>query len=286
MADNLNKSGLLELPEDARDFALGAVFWLPELDTLPESHYSSAPLHVKDQGMSDFCTQYALCAASEWQENVQLEPSYTFAVAKDIQGDLDGYGCDLRSACKAQTSVGAIEVTESPYNITTKDATFLRNLECWPVDLKVKAAKHKKKSYFRITGPYDAFDNIRASIWLFRDKKQLPVIGVLWTWPSSQVKLDKPGSRNGGGHAILVRGWEGDYLVLQNSYGVRAGDHGTHLMHRDLVNGFVERWGAFVLVDMDQEEAKDVIVTPDVYANTWSYFFRSLFNSIKRLLGL
>ena len=247
-------SGLRTLPEDARDFKLGDIFQLPALAELPV-HFSLEPLAIKHQRDSDFCTAYSFCAASELQENVILEPSWSFAMTKALEGDHTTWGADLRLAAKSHTTYGAIEHDISPYSVENKDPSFLRNPECWPADLLVDAAPHKKKTYFKVVGGYDAFDDIRASMWKFRDKKQAVVLGVVWGWPLTQYAIDTP-SDDGFGHAVACVGWEGDYLIIQNSYGVEAGKQGYHLIHRNVINRDVERFGSFMLVDLDRTDVE------------------------------
>jgi len=262
--------GLTPLPPDSRDFSLGGAYRLPPLEELPEVYHSPAPKHIKDQKNSDFCTQYAFCAASEWQEEVLLEPSYTFALAKFIQKSPASWGCDLRSAAKAHVEYGAIEEAKSPYSIRNKDVQWLRYLRNWPVDLAEDAKEHKKESYMAVTGQHEtAFDNIRAAIYAFKDQKKLPVIGVEWSWPNSQKVMNLPGDRSPMGHAVLVRGWHKDYLIIQNSYGPRVGDGGLHHIHKDLINRFVGRYGAFMLTDAPRTEAEKAIENNHYLNDEW-----------------
>ena len=249
--------GLRPLPQDDRDFQLGAVFDLPKLEELPE-HFTHTALKIKHQGTSDFCTAYSFCAASELQEDVTLEPSWSFAMTKAIEGDHTSWGADLRLAAKSHTTYGALEERDSPYSIDNKDPDFLRNPECWDSSLMEKAAPHKKKSFFKVVGPYDTFDNIRASLWKFREQKQSVVIGVRWGWPLTQSFIDTPSER-GFGHAINVVGWDTNRLIVQNSYGEGAGKQGYHFIHRDVINADVTRFGAYMLVDLDRETAQYLI---------------------------
>lgn len=251
------KYGLRELPADPRDFQLGQVFELPKLEELPVA-FKFDTLGIKDQRDSDFCTAFSYCTLSELQENVKLEPSWSFAMTKAIEGDHTSYGADLRIAAKAHTEYGALPESESPYNLFNKTPDFLRNPEVWDYRLAEKAEPHKKKSFFKVTGPYDAFDNIRASIWKFRDKKQGVAIGVVYGWSTYDKVVDTTSDR-GGGHAMAVVGWEGDRLIVQNSYGTDSGDNGYQYIHRNIINLNVDRYGAFMLVDLDRTEAEYLI---------------------------
>jgi hypothetical protein len=274
--------GLRELPIDERDFKLGQVFDLPTLEELPVS-FKFQTLGIKDQKGSDFCTAFAYCTLSELQEEVELEPSWSFAMTKMIEGDHTSYGADLRIAAKAHTAYGALPADQSPYDLNNKEPDFLRNPEVWDYRLAEKAEPHKKKSFFKVTGPYDAFDNIRASIWKFREKKQGVAIGVIYGWSTHTVHVFEP-SNTGGGHAMAVVGWDGDFLVVQNSYGLDSGEQGYQYLHRSVINANVERYGAFMLVDIDRTEA-EFLIDNGIKAD-WTLikqFFQLIINWFKNL---
>ena len=242
-----NKFGLRKLSKDERDFKLGNVFDLPKLEELPDEFILGEPI-IHNQGDTDYCSAYATCGMSEFQEEVELYPPYSFALSKEISGDADEWGQDLRTALKSHTNYGAIEKGLTDING--------RKLSDYP-DLLSEAQKHLKKSFFNVSGGYDHFDIIRASMWHFRAKKQGVALGVLWSWDLSEKQLT--GTVEAGfGHALYCIGWKGDYLIVVNSYGKEAGENGRHYLHRDTVNHFVKQYGAFMMVDMPKEEAKEL----------------------------
>lgn len=249
--------GLKPLTKDNRDLKLGALTILPKLEELP-SQFRLEGVKVKDQKASDFCSAHMSCTMSEFQEDVELEPSWSFAVSKILTEDPDSYGQNLRDAFKAHVKFGAINKDDSPFSLETKDDKFLRRIENWP-DLFTKAEPYKKQSYVFITGQYDNFDNIRASLWRFRAEERAVGLGVVWSWPMSQVVMDEA-SDFGGGHAITCVGWETrdskPYLIIQNSYGEGAGEKGYHYFSREVINKFVEMYGAGMFLDRPKDDLK------------------------------
>lgn len=248
--------GLQKLKKDSRDLKLGAIIQLPKLEELP-SEFIIEPLSVKNQidylgNNTDACTAFATCGASELQEGIELCPEYTFALTKI--GNLKDWGANLRDACKTHIKYGALEVVESPYTYKNKTADVLRDINNWP-DLKDLAIKHKKHSFVSISGNYDNFDNIKATLWYFRNEKRSVITGVNWIWNLSSVFLTKK-SGNGFGHAIFVIGFKDNYLIIQNSYGKEAGENGRHYLHRDVVNKAVNNYGAFMFIDQESELLK------------------------------
>jgi hypothetical protein len=269
------KGGLQELPQDIRDFELGALYDLPELESLPLSFL--LPYTVKHQGDSDFCSAYTSCAVSEVQEGIELEPSYSFAVSKVLKGgDVDSFGCDLRNAMKAHVKTGALPSSISPYSLKNKSDHFLRRLENWRVNEKLPAP-YKKKTYFKITGQYDHFDNIRASLYKFKT----PVaIGIQYGYRLSDIYFDEV--KNGTGHAMTVIGYkDAEYLIVLNSYGSNAGLGGTHYIHRKVVNHWAPFFGAYTFTDLTKEEVQHYLKSR-TKAET-SHILRMIRRGIRRI---
>jgi len=238
--------GLQDLEKDDRDFSLGAFDTLPELSDLPSEF--ELPFTVKHQGTTDWCSAYATCAASEVQEEVELDPAYSFAATKRIQGNVESWGADLRSACKSHVKFGALEYIDGRQpNLTLKER---RDFKHWD-KYRPEATLHRKKSYFQTKGPYDAFDNIRASL----VKYHTPVvIGIQFGYKLSEMYLEIP--KQGFGHAMTVIGYRDKYLTVGNSYGEQAGDGGVHYISREVINYWVKRYGAFTFIDVDPEQVK------------------------------
>ena len=274
--------GLKPTPKDARDFKLGQIIKWPKLEELPEN-FALEPISVKNQGDTDYCTAFATCGMSELQEGVELSPEWSFAVSKQISGDPESYGQDIRTALKVHTKYGAVEKSEAPYSVENDEDAKIRYINNWPQELFEKAGKHQKQSYFKIEGwpkGWDAFDAIRTAIWLFRDLKRAVAFGVLWSWQLSNVFLEDY-SPTGCGHCVYLRGWnkhiefDNYYLLLQNSYGKEAGGSGTHLISRNVVNDMAEKFGAYMFIDIPPEIAKQKVWSP----------FRRLLEAIKKFFS-
>lgn len=251
----MKKGGLQRLPEDKRDLQLGAFFMLPKLEELPDS-FTFEPTLIGDQGEAledDFCSAYASCGASSLQENTPLYPAFSFALSKKLSGNVDDWGQDLRSAMKAHQKFGAVPTNIVDDGIAGMSMTDKRVMGNYPLTYLAIASIHKKKSYWKVRGQYDAYDDIRATIWKFREQQRAPVIGLTWSWPLEQYKLDT--ISGGFGHALYVIGWTPDGLIIVNSYGRNAGSNGTHLITREVINEYIPRYGAYVFVDMTPEDA-------------------------------
>lgn len=255
---NKRQYGLTPTPYDSRDFALGGLFDLPNIENIPESIILEGAV-IKDQGSTDFCSAYASCTISELQEGIELEPSWSFAKSKQISGDVSNWGQNLRTALKTHKDYGALPKDKCPFDTKTKTSVFLRDIENWP-DLEKETWPFRKKSYVKVTGQYDHFDNARASIAFFQEEKRGIEFGVIWGWPINKFYLDTIPT-NGFGHAVAVIGYTKlengvDVLVIHNSYGKNAGVNGYFYITREVYNHFVNIYGAYMFIDISPEEAK------------------------------
>lgn len=249
--------GLKILPEDKRDFSLGKIVSYPSLVGLPDN-FEFQPFKIKNQQGSDYCTAFSSTSASELQEGVELSPEFAFAMGQKL--NKSDYGNDLRTAMKSHIKIGCIEQKDAPFSLDNKDNKFLREPNNWSEDLLPKALIHAKSSFVDCRGNYDAFDNIRAAIWFFKNEKRAVVMGVLWeNWDVKNPILENGGAGRNG-HALACLGWKSinnkQYLVIQNSYGDQVGDKGKFYMSRETVNKYVPIYGAFTFLDMTPEEYK------------------------------
>lgn len=252
-----DKFGLRELTRDDRDFSLGAFTVLPSLEELPKEYKMNLPFEAKDQGNTDFCSAYSSCGVSELQEGIELVPEYSFAGSKKLSGDVDAWGQNLRDACKTHQKHGALPVEVAPKSLKLLSNDKKRQWR-WYEQLLPKALPQRKKSYFSVTGNYDSYDNIRATIWKYRKENRAVMIGVIFSWNLEQYILDNPQDQ-GYGHAMYVCGWTEKGLYVRNSYGNKAGEKGLHIVTRDVINEFVPRFGAYMFMDIEKEEAKKLL---------------------------
>ena len=280
------KNSLRELPDDQRDFPLGAVVSQMNVLDIPDEDFVVAePILIKNQGESDLCSGYAVCAVSEDQEGEELLPEYQFFKTKEISGDPDEWGADLRSACKSAVQYGSIPNRNGlgQFKGISREQTLDPNT--WPSYADEVAEFHKKRTYFDVLkgGQYDVFDNIRTALWKNRAKKCSIVTGAKWRteW------LDAPGGRiqkeygtAGFGHAFKIFGQKKIgaemYLVAQLSQGSEVGDNGLFYFPREVVNKEIGRFGVFMFYDIDREKAEKIIKKKEqsgdgFFSRVWSF---------------
>lgn len=256
--------GLLPTPPDNRDFSYSLLFGQIDPVELPDE-YLLPPLGIKDQGGTDMCVAFANTAAKEDQEGVILSPDWYFAKIKQIMGNWQSWGADLRTGCKAGVQYGFVTAEQAgggTYVVKGRD--YVANWENWDAKLDNLAGEYAAASYFKVDGAYDIFDNFRVALWQHRELKRSIVTGAVWRpqWNSAPKGIipKEYAITRGTGHAFVVRGWvtlEGvPHLVVQNSYGTDYGDNGFNYMPREVVNReFL--WGGYMFVDLPPNIARD-----------------------------
>lgn len=257
--------GLLPTPEDNRDFSLAGVFGSVSPASVPiGDFFVGTPLKIKNQHSSDLCTAFSACTVSEYQEGVELNPEFFFAMLKRQRGEFTEWGGDLRSGCKAAQKIGFIEQTEAPFTLEDKERNFIANWNNWPVALQGLAQKHVKKSFFVVDGPNDTFDNIRVALWQNRALKRAVYTGCLWRpgWTNAPKGIIPNRLIAGGfGHAFTIDGVKyfsgAPYLRIVNSAGDGVGDNGFYYMSREVANRELT-YRSYMFIDMEVEVAKEL----------------------------
>lgn len=283
----LLKNSLHILPEDTRDFNLGAVFKQIDIIEVPNTDFVVAePLSIKEQpDGDDECSGYAVTSVSEDQEGIELLPQYQFLKTKEISGQPEEWGADLRDACKSAVNFGSLPLNgfEQLKEFNRSEAVDVRN---WPWGVDNVAQLYKKASFFAVTGRYDTFDNIRTWLWKNKDKKCSIVTGALFReeWLDAPLGVI-PGEygNDGFGHAFKIFGQKiinnEIYLVAQLSQGKSVGDDGLFYFSRKVVNKEIGRYGIFMFNDMPKEEVKNILKNKSrvsFFINPWS-FLTSIF---------
>lgn len=257
--NNFKKGGLLPKPYDPRTLVLGEIVKFPELSELPEEFSLEIP-YISDQiadGNNDMCSAYATCAVSAIQEGLKerFHEPFSFAASKKITGYPDDWGQTQIGAWKGHVAYGAVEDKEILPEDRSLSNSDRRRFDLYSNEAKSKALRHLKKAYVRTKGPYDAYDNIRATIWMYRAQKRAVTIGVLFGWSLYVDVLD--GISSGGfGHMMYVIGWDKKGLIVVNSAGKSAGINGVHHMTRETIEYYVPIFDAYTTIDMTEEELK------------------------------
>lgn len=226
------------------------------------------PGPVFDQQMTLRCTGYGNAAQAYFIHGFQGHPDWQAAKVGQKQGrSVDEYGGDPNACMKSMRDDGFLPATASPLRLETHgpNGTSWRSFQPHLDDI---ARKHDTAvGFFKVDGPYDTFNNIKSVLFKAFDPvtKRGQAVDVFgrwmhpWTDAPGGVIDPKPSfgaappKRSlwhrilsyffpnfgafdpdfAGYHRYIFYGWDGDYLLLKNSYG--SSRH-LYRMHRDVVN--------------------------------------------------
>lgn len=278
--------GLTKLPKDDKEFSFGAFF---KVDKVPDFEFNIGSSEILDQKDTDFCSAFATCGASSLQEKKTLNPYWSFAKSKELSGDIESWGQDLRSACKVHQKFGAIEY-DREFSLEKHDKSFLRDIKNYP-DFTEQAKVHKKQAYFAMDSFRSKYDSIVSAIWKFKDEKRAGVTGMLWrgAWNNVEGGIipGLVGNQGEFGHAFIFTGQKyiknKPHLIAQLSNGEEIGDKGFYYFPKIIVDKEAT-YGNYMFLDMPSSWQKEEIIKESQYYRAG--FYGKVWNITKRFFFL
>ena len=273
--------GLTRTQPDGRDLKFGAVHPPINLNEIAGKDFDVFNYNeVLNQGTNDKCTGYGMAKILEAHEKVKLSPDFLFAKGKEMEGNPESWGLQLRTIFKVATKIGALERQDIPKDL---DVEKVRDGVWWPDE---KAFKHRQQSYFFIEqdGYPSLFWAIAGALWQYRDKQNTAGAGCLWEpdWLNN-ARIQAFGNTGGFGHFFAVVGLkhfdDKPYLKILNSGGDGVGDKGYFYMSEEVVNNKFD-YGVGMLIDLPPEKAKFYAANKIRITDNWIVVFW------KSILGL
>ncbi len=230
--------GLKKTAHDPRDYSYHRTFGASNF-ILPDEYFAGRPA-AKNQMLSQMCTAFASAVVGACEDGVDFCPEYSFAVGKLISKTGLEEPEDLRTPLKAAVAYGYLPSDPTLPSVVSQSAAYCANIANYAPLCADKAAKYKKKSYFRVDGN---FKTIKQVLYNNAPSKRAILTGVLWMneWtvapkgivPSVAVEV-------GGLHCVPIIGFtkiDGiEYIAVQNSYGEGLGDRGIFYFNEQVFN--------------------------------------------------
>lgn len=200
---------------------------------------------ILNQEDLDFCTGFSSTTLDYYLHGVSFDPLYRFAKTKQIRGEYQVWGANLRDAMQAAVKFGSLPAVNAPFKRADKTRDFLANWNNYPKALDAIAVKFRDGSFFKVDGSGDAFDNIRSTLWINRQYRRGVNFGLFWRPEWGLAKNGVVEDSNylypeGQGHAVDLIGQKiingVPYIILQNSWGPDVGQHGLYYFPRSIIN--------------------------------------------------
>jgi len=206
---NIPPSGAIPSPKDSRDILLSSI--VPEIKRFPNILPAPFDLTILNQGPNPYCVGFSSAALKQEKEmrertSIIFDGEWIYKRCKEIDGMPNMIGTYLRIAMKVLQKQGAK-----------------------PIDMaKEEAKKYKIGSYARVDELN--FEGLKKAI--FVNGALLAAFrGSNAGWQSAYIRPPKIGE-SVWGHAILLIGYNENYLIGQNSWG-NWGDKGLFYVPKD-----------------------------------------------------
>ena len=227
---NIPPGGCLKSSPDIRDVLMSEIYPLP-VRIAPEMP-PPFDLTVLNQGSTPHCVGYSAAAMKqekEFRERISqvFDGDWIYNECKKIDGNPDGRGTSLRIAMKVLQKQGA----------KPKD------------ELETEAIKYRIGGYARVDDL--TFEGIKKAIYV----NGILIAGFHGSnqgWQTAYIKPPKAGEYVWG-HAVILLGYNKDYIIGQNSWGDGWGNKGLFYIPKDYLP--FEAWA--ILTDLPYDFLED-----------------------------
>jgi len=197
----VGKTGsLVASPEDNRDFLLSS--YIPQIKRYPTDYPPLFDLDILNQKQEPSCVGYALACIKQYNEmkekiNRVFDGSFIYREAKKIDGMPNLAGTYLRAGLSVVKNIGAKTGSEDP-------------------------SIYRIESYARVDDL--SFEGLKKAIALY-GTVLAGFKGSNQGWQQEVVRPPKDNETQWG-HAITLVGYEKNYLIGQNSWGLQSHNKG------------------------------------------------------------
>lgn len=227
--------------------------YLP-MSELPERVDPRGKIGVKDQGQvgacSGFSRSYCMEALSNGigGEGIQFSPMFAYLSGQKEDNLLGGdSGATISGGIKASRKYG--NCPDALFPFPGRYVTRIPDA-CWPA-----AEKHQLLAH----APVSSAEECRQAI-----GSGYPVyLGIMWDRSMDAPVIDRYRvGGGGGGHAVCLLGYDGDYLLMLNSWGPGWGDRGWARWHMRAVDSMIRSSFSefFIVSEIEQPHPR-----------TWNY---------------
>jgi len=223
--------GCLPSKPDVRDIPLSAIQAPIELRELPENYIIPYQLRISNQDNYPHCVGYASATLKEEKERREQNPvdfdgDWIYRKCKEID-NYPGSGTYLRTAMKVLQKEGA-----KPLNMEATD--------------EMVYSKYRIGGYAKVDL---SFKGLRSAIY----QNGIIMAGFYGDNEGWRTAYIKPPKEIKWGHAVALIGFNENYIIGQNSWGLNFGNKGLFYVPENYIP--FEAWA--VLVDLPEDFEKE-----------------------------
>lgn len=216
--------GAIESPVDLRDYDYSMVAGNSEKIDIPERFELDYNIPIQNQGNVGSCVAHALMEMKSYIDNEMYSIGFIYGNRSDT--DYQGSGLVPREALKCIVKNGDCFKNSFDYNIEYPDVKN-KMLEIGIDKLLTEAADHKSLAYISLSS-----DEIKE--YLVKYKKPIMIVVRVYenfynARSNKGIIPSKPVGAYKGNHAMVIVGYDGDTLMIANSWG-NTGDNGYYYL--------------------------------------------------------
>ena len=220
---NIMMYGCLPAKKDVRDYKITAAHAQVEY---PEEFVLKNLPKIKNQGSVNSCCAHATSSILEYHNKGQatMSTNFIYGIQKKLCGHKE-MGMYMVDACKIITKYGDPVEKDCPGNIEIPKCYEIAENTFKNKEIMTAAYEFRTDSYYLCQTDND----IKYALMNFG-----PVLGAI-NWrekytlnPDNVIVFDK--RSEGGGHAVMICGWNKTGWIIQNSWGKNWGDNGRFIL--------------------------------------------------------
>lgn len=215
MAEKLQRGGLgyKKSPIDIRDFTFKKKAVKLMSSAFPAEYECPVKTKVKNQGGVSSCVAHSAAEILEYHNPTKtFSTNFIYGIHKKLYGS-NGPGMFLRTAAKIMNDYGDPEYDYCKGNTEIERVYAIANEAFINPEAMENAKQYRISKYARVSSVSD----IKYAL-----MNHGPVLGAIMWYADNKLKnyVLQKGTVFDGGHAIVVRGWNKDGWICQNSWGI------------------------------------------------------------------
>ena len=217
--------GAIESPVDLRDYTYDMLTMATVPIDIPYGFRFDYPYDILNQGLIGSCVAHGLSEMRNYIDGVPIDDTYSvgFIYANREDSDTQGHGMVTRQALKNLVKYGDCKKKDFPIN--EEYPAILNTLEKYgKTQLLEKASQHKSLAYIKL-------DVKEIKEYLVKYNK--PIAITVYVYDNFYEACNNggkipsvPKGNKRGSHLMIIIGYEGDKLIIVNSWGEYSGDKG------------------------------------------------------------